>query len=137
MTVYQAATPPDYSHCQFDPTAQAASFNLLDPADGVPFLSLNGLARKSTEVLGSFSPYTFVPVSSVTGVFDLVSDGLYLAFDLSGNGMFVEQSSNGGYITQGTSTYITSIFSFSCDGKLQLGIPNIVPFELGSDGGQL
>ncbi len=101
-------------------------------------MNINNRAQKPTEVPeGSISPYIFTPVEGSPGLYDLVHDGLYLAIDLDGNGIFTEQSSQGGYITVGDITFITSIFSYACDGTLLLGIPGIVPFEIGVENGFL
>ena len=110
----------------------------MDPADGVPFINLNGVAARPTEVLDDFPQYTFVPIASSPGLFDLKANDQYLAINLDGVAVFTDESSNGEYVTEGDSTFITSIFSYSCDdGELLLGIPGIVPFILGVIDGNL
>lgn len=86
---------------------------------------------KAAAILDTIPEYKFAAVPGTNELFDLVRDGKYLAADISGLAIFVDTSTGEQYATNGGNTYITSIFSYGCDGALQAGIAGVVPFEFG------
>jgi hypothetical protein len=116
-----------YADCLYDPTDAALTFRFLDPDTGIPIINTDGKAMKVAVILDTIPEYQFVAVPGTNGVFD----GKYPAADISGLAIFVDASTGEQYVTNGGNTYITSIFSYDCDGSLQVGIPGVVPFDFG------
>jgi hypothetical protein len=129
--IYNPEVPASYSECLIDPTDPEFTFRFLDPDTGIPIINTEGKAMKATVVLETIPEYRFVAVPGSDGLFDLMLGDKYLAADITGRAIFVDSSTGQRYVTSGDSTYITSLFSYGCDGALQAGIPGVVPFEFG------
>jgi hypothetical protein len=131
--VYNPPVPTDFSYtdCRFNP--ESGAFNLLDNSDGIAFVDTAGAVAKASDQSTSLPQLTFVR-AGVPGLYDLkVADGGYLAINLDGLAVLVDESSGPGYVTKGDQTYTTSLFGYDCSAKLYIGIPDVVPFELGVD----
>jgi hypothetical protein len=122
----------NYGNCRFVP--QAVDFHALDSEDGIPFIVSDAKVVKAATVQPELSTWRLVS-TGITGLYDMVLAGFgTMAINLDGVAILANASSGSGYIKQGGQTYISSIFSYGCDGRLYTGIPGTIPFELGIDG---
>ena len=135
--VYAAAVVSDYSDCLFNPHRTNFTFNLLHPIDGIPLVNTNGTVAKAAAVVDNLPQYRFKPVPESPGLFDITLDGSYLGINLNGNAIFTNASSGPRYVTVSGQTYVTTLFSYDCNGHLHTGIPGTVPFELWFEGDKL
>ncbi|XWX00327.1 hypothetical protein V2A60_008347 [Cordyceps javanica] len=126
---YTPPVPSSYDGCVFNPS-DTGDFDLLDPNSALPIIKSGDLAKVVEEVKDPWVPVrykTVKPASAANGVYDLqlVADGApqYVAIYKSGKVGFVTTSSNGQtYVGDGEDKYVTSVFSFTCKGRLTAGI---------------
>ncbi|OAA56414.1 Phospholipase A2 [Cordyceps fumosorosea ARSEF 2679] len=127
---YTPPVPSTYDGCVLDPADTEGDFDLLDPTSALPIIKNGSLAVVVQEIKGPWVPVRYKTVKASgapNGVYDiqLVADGApqYLAVYKSGKVGFVSTSSNGQtYTGDGDDKYVTSIFSFTCKGRLVAGI---------------
>jgi hypothetical protein len=126
---FEPEIPKSYDACAYDPSS-ADPFQIVDPSTGLPIIK-NGTAAKVIEnVPEGYEPpgYKAVQTAGLTdGLFDIVlQDGgqsFYIAIYKSGKVGFVSASSKGQtYVADGADSYITSAFTFSCEGRMRAGI---------------
>ncbi|KAJ3484328.1 hypothetical protein NLG97_g7082 [Lecanicillium saksenae] len=120
--------PPADNECIYD-VASGGAVQLIDPTSLLPVINNGSLAKIVQEASDHWVNVLYKPVkpsSLPENVYDvqLVSDSpLYLAIYKSGKVGFVATSSNGQtYVGSGDDSYVTSVFSFPCDGYLTAAI---------------
>lgn len=113
------------STCAFDSVNPTGSFRLLDPADGVPFVHVDGELKKATQTLTHIPEYRFVSnAESKAGIHDIRLDSAYLAIFDTGNLGFVNESSKGSEpISRHGTSFVTTTFRISCGGVISLQLP--------------
>jgi hypothetical protein len=131
---YEPEIPADYEKCAFNPDP-SASFQMADPNTGLPIIKNGTLAKVVEHVTEDYEPPTYKPVkvAGSKGLFDLVLEeggkSYYLAIYKSNKVGFVEKSSNGqDYVADGSDSYITSAFAFTCEGRITAGILGVSEF---------
>ncbi|KAM7190055.1 phospholipase A2 [Naviculisporaceae sp. PSN 640] len=128
---YTPPIPSSYSKCIFDPSS-SDPFDLLDPNSALPIIKNGTLAKVVQEVTDPWIPVrykTVTPTGAPAGVFDLQleaesgPDNLVAIYE-DGTVGFVATSSNGQGYVEGPAgkKYVTSVFSFTCKGRLTAGI---------------
>ncbi|KAM3542177.1 hypothetical protein ARSEF1564_004921 [Beauveria bassiana] len=142
---YTPPIPTSYEGCVYPPS-DSGEFDLLDPTSALPIINNGSLAMVVQEVKDPWVPVRYKTVKASgapNGVYDvqLVANGApqYLAIYKSGKVGFVStrqvfsqrsatglsdrNSSNGQtYTGNGDDQYVTSVFSFTCKGRLTAGI---------------
>ncbi|KAL2068681.1 hypothetical protein VTL71DRAFT_15019 [Oculimacula yallundae] len=130
-SVYAAPpVPSSYESCLVDPTAPDLTFRFIDPTTGIPVINNGGLAQKASVILDTIPEFNFQQTST-PGIYDLKVGDQFLAADLTGKAIFVPSSTGQKFVAANGNAYITSLFSYGCDGVLSIGIPGVVPYEFG------
>ncbi|KAF3118690.1 hypothetical protein TWF594_006087 [Orbilia oligospora] len=138
-SIYNPPVPSSYDECVADPGNPDLAFVLLEPEYLRPLVRDGNylkIATENPEDTGIHIPeFKFNGTPGVfpgTYVYDLVLGEEYVAVEDSGRVSFQTKSSGPAvYLTNNNATYITSIFSYSCDGALTIGIPGLIEYGFG------
>ncbi|KAK6356053.1 hypothetical protein TWF718_000427 [Orbilia javanica] len=121
-----------------DPGDPDLSLRLLEPKQAIPLVRDEKYLKVATEVTEDIPDLKFKQTPGLlSGTYDLVIGDEYLAVDDSGRVTFQTKSSGPNYITESGVTFITSIFSYTCDGVLKIGLPGVVEYGFGFIDGYL
>ncbi|KAK3386483.1 hypothetical protein B0H63DRAFT_467850 [Podospora didyma] len=136
-TTYTPDIPPSYTNCVFNPDA-GTSFDVLAPANagGLPIVKNGTLAVVSSATPAPVRYKAIKPLATPRGVYDIVLDTpstfptQFLAiFDDGAVGFTTVSSKSQQFITSEQGRFITSVFSFTCDGRITAGIVGAEEFR--------
>ncbi|KAF3187576.1 hypothetical protein TWF225_004278 [Orbilia oligospora] len=137
-STYNPPAPSSYEGCMADPGNPDLVWKLLEPEHGIPLLRDGKYLKVPTEVTEGIPEFKFKKIPGLLpGTYDVVLGEEYVAVEDSGRVSFQSKSSGPDYITDNGVTFITSIFSYSCDGVLKIGLPGIIEYEFGLIDGYL
>ncbi|KAK6329615.1 hypothetical protein TWF730_006162 [Orbilia blumenaviensis] len=120
-SAYNPPTPSSYEECMADPGNPDLVFYLKGP----------------TEVTENVPEFKFKKTPNLPGTYDLILGEEYVAVEDSGRVSFQTKSSGSDYITENGVTFMMSLFSYSCDGVLKIGVSGIIGYEFGLIDGYL
>jgi hypothetical protein len=132
-TIYAVPTTTDFTECYYDPTEADSVFTVVDPTTFAPFVNVDDICQMTKVIVDPIPTFNVVPAAGAArGVYDVMMGGKYLAVLDSGMVVFTTVSSGGAkYITFEGQTFITSLFSFACDGLITTGIPGLYAYNFG------
>ncbi|KAF3179997.1 hypothetical protein TWF751_011571 [Orbilia oligospora] len=144
-SIYNPPVPSSYDECVADPGNPDLVFNLYEPEYLRPLVRDGNYLKIATENpedtdihIPGFKFNGTPGVFPGTYVYDLLLGEEYVAVEDSGRVSFQTKSSGPAvYLTNNNATYITSIFSYSCDGALTIGVPGVIEYGFGFIDGYL